>query len=130
MQTTKNLWFRSITINEKVTGEYGNYDFDVEGCTIVDTGIVIDEDTIAAEPRVRLTGNVFHFSTYTLNLEIIHYTDTKIIDDDDTKSMFQAKNTQCQIMLDLTNVLDNLISKSLNELQNKEKEEKEGKNKV
>ena len=28
-------------------------------------------------------------------------------------------------MLDLTNVLDNLISKSLNELQNKEKEEKE-----
>ena len=48
-----------------------------------------------------------------------------LTNDEDTKSMFQAKNTQCQIMLDLTNVLDNLISKSLNELQNKEKEEKE-----
>ena len=37
--------------------------------------------------------------------------------------MFEAKNTQCQIMLDLTNVLDNLISKSLNELQDKDKKE-------
>ncbi len=72
----------NITIGETVTGEYGNYDFDVEGCTVIDTGIVIDEDTITAEPRVQLTDNVFHFSTYTLNLEIIHYTDTKIIDDD------------------------------------------------
>jgi len=45
-----------------------------------------------------------------------------LTNDEDTKSMFEAKNTQCQIMLDLTNVLDNLISKSLNELQEKEKE--------
>ena len=45
-----------------------------------------------------------------------------LTNDDDTKSMFEAKNTQCQIMLDLTNILDNLISKSLNELQEKEKE--------
>ena len=45
-----------------------------------------------------------------------------LTNDEDTKSMFEAKNTQCQIMLDLTNVLDNLISKSLNELQEKGKE--------
>ena len=45
-----------------------------------------------------------------------------LTNDEDTKSMFEAKNTQCQIMLDLTNVLDNLISKSLNEIQLKEKE--------
>ena len=51
-----------------------------------------------------------------------------LTNDEDTKSMFEAKNTQCQIMLDLTNVLDNLISKSLNELQEKEKE-KENSNK-
>ena len=48
-----------------------------------------------------------------------------LTNDEDTKSMFQAKNTQCQIMLDLTNVLDNLVSKSLNELQEKEQKEKE-----
>jgi hypothetical protein len=48
-----------------------------------------------------------------------------LTNDEETKSMFQAKNAQCQIMLDLTNVLDNLISKSLNELQEKEKEEKD-----
>ena len=53
-----------------------------------------------------------------------------LTNDEDTKSMFEAKNTQCQIMLDLTNVLDNLISKSLNELQEKEKEkEKDNTNK-
>ena len=46
-----------------------------------------------------------------------------LTNDEDTKSMFEAKNTQCQIMLDLTNVLDNLISKSLNELQDKDKKE-------
>jgi hypothetical protein len=48
-----------------------------------------------------------------------------LTNDEETKSMFQAKNTQCQIMLDLTNVLDNLVSKSLNELQEKEKEGKD-----
>ena len=47
-----------------------------------------------------------------------------LTNDEDTKNMFQAKNAQCQIMLDLTNVLDNLISKSLNELQEKEQKEK------
>ena len=53
-----------------------------------------------------------------------------LTNDEDTKSMFEAKNTQCQIMLDLTNVLDNLISKSLNELQEKGKEkEKDNNNK-
>jgi len=53
-----------------------------------------------------------------------------LTNDEDTKSMFEAKNTQCQIMLDLTNVLDNLISKSLNELQEKGKEkEKDNTNK-
>ena len=45
-----------------------------------------------------------------------------LTNDEDTKSMFEAKNTQCQIMLDLSNILDNLISKSLNELQEQEKE--------
>ena len=53
-----------------------------------------------------------------------------LTNDEDTKSMFEAKNTQCQIMLDLTNVLDNLISKLLNVLQEKGKEkEKDNTNK-
>ena len=47
-----------------------------------------------------------------------------LTNDEDTKSMFEAKNTQCQILLDLTNTLDNLISKSLNELQEKENNNK------
>ena len=51
-----------------------------------------------------------------------------LTNDEDTKSMFEAKNTQCQILLDLTNVLDNLVSKSLNELQEKEKEKEKENN--
>ena len=53
-----------------------------------------------------------------------------LTNDEDTKSMFEAKNTQCQIMLDLTNTLDNLISKSLNELQEQEKEKNINKDKI
>jgi hypothetical protein len=49
-----------------------------------------------------------------------------LTNDEETKSMFQAKNAQCQIMLDLSNILDNLISKCLNELQ-KEEEKNEKK---
>ena len=48
-----------------------------------------------------------------------------LTNDEETKSIFQAKNAQCQIMLDLTNVLDNLISKSLNELQEEDKKKNE-----
>ena len=50
-----------------------------------------------------------------------------LTNDEETKSIFQAKNAQCQIMLDLSNVLDNLISRSLNELQENEKKKDEKK---
>ena len=73
----------SFNILEDVIGNYGEYLFNVDGCTVLDTGIVIDEDTISAEPKVMLTANVFHFSTYTLILDVIHYTGVNI-DGDDT----------------------------------------------
>ena len=39
-----------------------------------------------------------------------------LTNDEDSKNIFRAKNAQCEILLGLTNQLDNLISKSLNEL--------------
>ena len=73
----------SFNILEDITGNYGKYLFSVDGCTIVDTGIVVDDDTRLVEPSVMLTGNVFHYSTYTLKLDVIHYTGVNIFDGDD-----------------------------------------------
>ena len=71
----------SIRIADNVNGAYGNYEFDLDGCTILDNGIVITDETITAQPQVRLTGNVFHYSTYTLKLSILHYTGVNILND-------------------------------------------------
>lgn len=66
---------------EEVTGNYGKYTFNIDNCTITDAGIVIDDDTRTAEPKVKLESNVFHYSTYTLQLSILHYTGVNILDD-------------------------------------------------
>jgi len=66
---------------EEVNANYGKYTFDIDGCTITDAGIVIDDDTRQAEPKLKLESNVFHYSTYTLQLSILHYTGVNVIDD-------------------------------------------------
>ena len=66
---------------EEVTGNYGKYTFDIDGCTITDAGIVIDDDTRQVDPKIKLSDNVFHYSTYTLQLSILHYTGVNILDD-------------------------------------------------
>jgi hypothetical protein len=71
----------AFNILEETTGNYGKYLFNVDGCTIIDSGIVIDTETRTAEPKVMLSANVFHYSTYTLQLSIIHYTGVNILDD-------------------------------------------------
>lgn len=74
----------SIKISELFTGTYGKYEFDITGATVIDTGIVITDETITAEPKVRLTDNVLHYAKYTLQLKVLHYTGAKIEDTDDT----------------------------------------------
>lgn len=73
-----------IKISELFTGTYGKYEFDITGATVIDTGIVITDETITAEPKVRLTDNVLHYAKYTLQLKVLHYTGAKIEDTDDT----------------------------------------------
>ena len=71
----------SFSMLEETPGVYGKYLFNVDGCTIIDSGIVVDADTRLAEPKVKLTDNVFHYSTYVLQLSILHYTGVNILDD-------------------------------------------------
>jgi len=70
-----------IRINDLVTGVYGTYEFDITDTTVLDNGIVVSDETITAEPRVRLTNPTFNKSTYTLQLKVLHYTDVNILDD-------------------------------------------------
>ena len=71
----------TFNILEETQGNYGKYLFNVDGCTIIDSGIVIDTETRQAAPKVKLVDNVFHYSTYTLQLSVVHYTGVNILDD-------------------------------------------------
>jgi hypothetical protein len=71
-----------ITIAEEVTGSYGKYEFDIAGCTILDTGIVITDETRAVAPKVKLSNPQFPNSTYTLQLKVLSYDGVNILDDD------------------------------------------------
>ena len=71
----------TFNIIEEHQGNYGKYLFNVDDCTIIDSGIVIDDDTRTAGVSVKLSDNVFHYSTYTLQLDIMHYTGVNILDD-------------------------------------------------
>ena len=71
----------TFNIIEETPGDFGKYLFNVDGCTIIDAGIVIDDETRQAAPQVKLTDNVFHYSTYILQLSIVHYTGVNILDD-------------------------------------------------
>ena len=76
--TIHNDTFR---IDDTITGTYGKYEFDIDDVTFLDTGILITQDTITAEPKVKLTDNVFSNSTYLLKLSVLHYSDVNILDD-------------------------------------------------
>ena len=49
----------NIRINPVVNGLYGDYEFDIQDCSFLDTGILLSNDTISAEPKVRLSNNLF-----------------------------------------------------------------------
>ena len=71
----------TLRINNVVEGLYGDYEFDVDDVSYLDTGIRITPETISAEPKVRLTNPVFRWSRYTLKLSVLHYTGVNILDD-------------------------------------------------
>lgn len=81
-----------ITISDSVTGIYGNYLFDIDGTTLIDSGMIVTDETIQAEPKVKLIDNVFSASKYILKLTILHYTGVNILDDV-TPSDFIVKDT-------------------------------------
>lgn len=78
--------FRKNTIHQdsfklkqgKITGEYGEYVFNIDSTTIVDTGILITDETLTNLGTVKLQNPSFENSTYTLKLKISHMTDINV----------------------------------------------------
>lgn len=75
----------------ELKGSYGTYEFDIDGATLIDNGIIVTDETIASQPKVKLSDNVFRWSSYILKLDIIHYTGVNILDD--TTSDFKVVDT-------------------------------------
>ena len=73
-----------IHIKDNVTGEYGTYLFDIDNTTLIDSGMIVSDETISAEPKVKLSDWVFTASKYLLKLQILHYTGANILDDNTT----------------------------------------------
>jgi hypothetical protein len=68
--------------NGTLHGAYADYEFDIEDSTLLDTGIVVTDETITAQPRVKLTNPLFKWSKYLLKLDVIHYTGVNVLDDE------------------------------------------------
>ena len=73
-----------IHIKDTVNGEYGTYLFDIDNTTLIDSGMIVSDETISAEPKVKLSDWVFTASKYLLKLQILHYTGANILDDNTT----------------------------------------------
>ena len=89
-----------------VNGEYGEYKFNLSDVTIVDNGILITEETLSANPTVKLTHPIFRNSTYTLKLDVFSVSDVNIMNDyntdnitHDTLEIILRENTDVAIPL-------------------------------
>lgn len=89
-----------------VTGEYGEYKFNLADVTIVDNGILITEETLSANPTVKLTHPIFRNSTYTLKLDVFSVSDVNVMEDyntdnitHDTLEIVLEENTDVEIPL-------------------------------
>ena len=70
-----------IRIKEEINGTYGKYLFDIDGCVIVDNGILVNSETVSAGLSVKLIDPIFHQSSYVLKLTVVHFTDVNVLDD-------------------------------------------------
>lgn len=73
-----------ISIKDTVNGAYGTYLFDIEDTTLIDSGMIVSDETIQAEPKIKLSDWSFTASKYLLKLQILHYTGANILDDNTT----------------------------------------------
>ena len=101
----------TIKIADTVNGVYGDYLFDIDGCTILDSGILITDETTTAQPKVKLVNPKFRYATYTLQLTVIHYTDVNILDD--TTDDFKVIET-----LEIELVKNNWVTIPLTDMEN------------
>ena len=90
----------NITIqNGDVTGEYGEYTFDLQSTTIVDNGVLITDETLENLGTVTLTNPVFNNATYTLYLTVFTMEDVNIMADE-TLSDIETTTLEIELVKD------------------------------
>lgn len=78
-----NDFAENISVQQgKVTGTYGDYTFDINSTTIIDTGVLITYGPLQNLGTVKLTDPIFPNSTYTLKLKVYHINNVNVIPDD------------------------------------------------
>ena len=70
-----------------VKGVYGDYIFDINSTTLIDTGILITKETISNFGTVKLTNAVFPYSTYTLKLKVYHTDNVNVTPEDSSDNI-------------------------------------------
>ena len=85
-----------VELQDNINTPYGTIKLDIEDTILLDTGILISEETITAQPTLKLVSPTFPHSNYHFTLDIIHYTGANIFDDN--PNSYEVKDT---ITLDL-----------------------------
>lgn len=71
----------SFKMQSLVEGEYANYYFDFDGCTVIDNGLLVTNETLLNDKRIRLVNPVFEFGVYELHLKLMRISDYNLYTD-------------------------------------------------
>lgn len=64
-----------------IQGKYGKYTFDLTNAPIVDNGVLITDETLS-NPITVLLETPSQYATYTLNLKVLRYGETSLLDEE------------------------------------------------
>lgn len=80
-----------VELQDNITTPYGNIELNLEDTILLDTGILISDETIQANPTIKLKTPSFPNSNYNITFDIIHYTGANIFQD--TPHTYEVKDT-------------------------------------
>lgn len=86
-----NAFAEDIQIkNSTVNGKYGTYVFNLKSTTIVDTGVLITNETLSSIGTVKLMNPIFKNSNYKLKLTVYSLSDVNICNEANTDNIVKT----------------------------------------
>ena len=84
-----------------INGSYGDYTFNLESTTIVDTGILITNETLLNIGTVKLQNPIFNSSNYVLKLKVYHIADVNVCDIHDDNIVVEELEIELETDVDV-----------------------------